>query len=309
VSAALLRVRGELVADGFDVTLVEARPGVTSAAAMAAAVHDPGSATVGLFLSPDGASAELWVVDRLTGKSVVRRVTTGSEPAANLSEVLALRAVELLRASLLELAVDRRDAPAPMASAVSADTASRASRWASKPLGLGMRSSWAIEVGAGTALDPGRIGPALILAGGLRISLADPLLARLRFVGFGTRPRISGPEGSASLQQSWGLGEVIVLPWPSWLVRPAASIGAGVLNLQVDGEASWPYRALHRSAWAFAADVGLGCGLRITPRIELLLEGHAGLAAPHPVLRLAGRSVASVGQPTVLGTLAFVGSL
>ena len=80
VSAALVRVRGELVADGFEVLLVKTQPGTSSASAMGEAEHDSGSATVGLFLNADGTSAELWVVDKLTDKTVVRRVNTASEP-------------------------------------------------------------------------------------------------------------------------------------------------------------------------------------------------------------------------------------
>ena len=62
-------------------------------------------------VSPD--SVEVWVIDKVTGKSVVRRVPF--EPAAaRASETLAFRAIELLRSSFLEIDLashDRRNQP------------------------------------------------------------------------------------------------------------------------------------------------------------------------------------------------------
>ena len=75
------------------------RADATTADAVVAIVGD---------LSPD--SVEVWVIDKVTGKSVVRRVHF--EPAAaRASTTLAIRAIELLRSSFLEidLAAQGRD--------------------------------------------------------------------------------------------------------------------------------------------------------------------------------------------------------
>jgi hypothetical protein len=274
---------------------------------MAAAERDSGSATVGLFLSSDGRSAEVWVVDRLTGKTVVRRVGTASESPERLAEVLAVRAVELLRASLLELAMEERGSTPPAAPPASGDTVRRATRWAARP--LRPRVLWAVEVGGGVAWSPGQVKPAVAVGGGLRFELARPLVARLRFVGTATRPRIEGPEGSATVQQSAGIVDLVVRPWPSWPLHPTFSAGAGVLYSQVDGEAAWPYRGLHHGVWAFTSDAGLGCAWRVTPGLEILAEAHAELAMPHPVIRFADREVTTLGRPSLVGLLAIAGSL
>lgn len=161
VSAALVRVRGELVADGFEVLLVKTQPGTSSAAAMGEAEHDSGSATVGLFLNADGTSAELWVVDKLTDKTVVRRVNTASEPTDHLSEVLAVRAVELLRASLLEVLVVQRQAEAaanrPNPAPIARETAAHVSEWAARPLVAGPSIPWTAEAGVGMLRTPDKL--------------------------------------------------------------------------------------------------------------------------------------------------------
>ena len=75
----------------------EARAGLEQLAARRGA--DAVVAIVG-DLSPD--SVEVWVIDKVTGKSVVRRVPF--EPAATrASTTLAIRAIELLRSSFLEI--------------------------------------------------------------------------------------------------------------------------------------------------------------------------------------------------------------
>jgi hypothetical protein len=306
VSAALIRVRGELTADGFEVLLVEAKPGTTSAAAMAEAEHDASSATVGLFVSSDGKSAELWVVDRLTGKTVVRRVSTAEEPTDALSQILAVRAVELLRASLLELMVAKREKQsAPRASP---ETSRRATEWAERPLAPERR--WAIEVGPGVVLThPGKVGVGVVGVARVRAAFTEAVGARVSLGGLGTRPEFVAPEGTARVQQSWALGELLVSPWPAWPVVPVVSLGAGVTNLAVEGGATYPYRGVTSSGWFFGADAGAGVTFRLARRLDLGAEVHAMFAQPEPRLRFVGREVASLGEPALVGTLTVAGWL
>src|SRR5262245_47676493 len=75
VGEAITRIRGELIADGFEVSVVDAPPGSDPASVLARADQQTGAAaTLGLFLHADASAAELWVVDRLTSKTVVRRI-------------------------------------------------------------------------------------------------------------------------------------------------------------------------------------------------------------------------------------------
>ena len=69
------------------------------------------TAVVAVVAGADPATAELWVVDRLTGKTVVRRIHADPKAAARIAEILSVRAVELLRASFLELAITSRPRP------------------------------------------------------------------------------------------------------------------------------------------------------------------------------------------------------
>ena len=107
VSEALVRLRGELVAAGFAAEVVETALGSDvrgSLEKLAPASDGAATALVAVIASADPTSAELWVIDRVTGKTVVRRVNAGATDPRRVAEVLSVRAVELLRASFLELA-------------------------------------------------------------------------------------------------------------------------------------------------------------------------------------------------------------
>ena len=305
VNIALVRVEGELVADGFEVESLEAPPGTTSEAAMTQAEARSTSTTVGLFLSADGANAELWVVDRLTNKTVVRRVATGGESEKLLPEVLAVKAVELLRASLLELVVERNSRAADVASR---SATQHASEWATRPLHTSV-TSWAIETGAALMWSPEQIDAAFESVARVRFAPLPELHVRLSFVGLGTRPQVRGTGGSASLDQWCGLVEGVFNPFPKLLLRPTFSLGAGTFHTTVKGEADWPYQGVQTSEWAFAADAGIGLTLRLASRLELAGEGHGLWTAPEPIVRFVTQDGPHVGRPGVVGSLTLLGWL
>jgi hypothetical protein len=69
VSEAITRIRGELIADGFDVSVVDAPPFADRGLVLARADRQTNAAaTLGLFLQADAKAAELWVIDRLTSR-------------------------------------------------------------------------------------------------------------------------------------------------------------------------------------------------------------------------------------------------
>ncbi|WP_437665687.1 hypothetical protein [Sorangium sp. So ce1182] len=312
ISEALIRIRGELVADGFDVELLDSQSASAPRPAMDDAGQQAGSAAlIGLFLAPDGQAAELWVVDPLTNKTLVRRIDTRGEAPEHIAEVLAVRAVELLRASLLELLMSSRRAAAPPAAP--RPTAVQGPRSAERSLDQpSRRSTWGVELGGGLLANPGGIGPSLLLVARLRAAPLGPLgpiEGRLSLAGLGTAPRVVGPQGSATVQQRLGLVEIAALPWPELRLRPRFSAGLGVLHVSVDGEASWPYRGVHSARWAFAADVGAGVEFGITRRLDIVAEAHALVAHPYPVVRFVETEAARGARPALLGTLSLVGWL
>lgn len=152
--------------------------------------------------------------------------------------------------------------------------------------------------------SPSQIGPTFLLAGRFEWLLSAMIHPRLSFVGLGTRPRVVRAEGEANVQQGGGLLEIGIMPITAHAWCPQLTLGAGVWRTVVEGRASWPYEGLSFGQWSTAVDAGIGTTLTVTNVLALVVEGHATLLAPNPVIRFAGHDVAYVGRPLVSTTLA-----
>jgi hypothetical protein len=310
VTQALTRIEGELTADGFEVVLVDSAR-VDPAAPIGDLGRDAGAlASIDLLVDTAARTAELRVVDRLTNKAVVRRTPIDETDTSKAAEILAVRAVELLRASLLELLIEAGDGPraAPRASEAEAR---QASKWASRALSSERPSRWALEAGAAVVASVGGIGPAVLSVLRGRFAFARALTLRATLAGLGTQPRIEAPTGSAVIGQDMGLIELVAAPWsasPPPRLRPAFSLGIGTLYTSVDGQAGFPYVGRRDSQWALAADAGLGLVLQMSQRFAVALEVHALLARPYPIVRFLDDEAAHGGEPSTLATLTLVGS-
>jgi hypothetical protein len=322
ITEALTRIQGELTADGFRVVLVDSVDGLDSASTIEGTRQDGGAlASVGIFVDAGAHVAELRVIDRLTNKIVVRRTAIADTETSRLAEVLAVRAVELLRASLLELLIESRPLPVAGAQQSPPAEARQASQWAAHSLRQDRQSTWAVEAGTAVILGFGGIGPALL--GVLRVcgEFIPPLSVRLTVAGLGTTSSVEAmrplpglpPFGaaSASVSQQLGLVEFVARPWEGFFVHPILSIGAGALNVAVAGQVTSPspYEGLRSYRWSFAADVGAGAQLRLSQRFDLSFEVHAFVAEPYPVVTFLGTEVARGGQPSLLASVTVVGWL
>ena len=304
VSEVITRIRGELIADGFEVSVVDAPPGSDPASVLARADQQTGAAaTLGLFLHPDANAADLWVVDRLTNKTVVRSVEMTKSPAASVPEVLARRSVELLRASLLEILVDAQKRPLARPT-----PRAQASRWAAQALEP-RQSRWGVEAGTQVLAGFAGIGGAVMPVGRVRVVLGQRFVARLTVSGLGTRPRVEAAEGTATVRQELGLLELIGEVAPQSWLRPSISLGAGAYHIAVAGSATSPYAGLDGDRFVFAADAGAGLALSLTSSFALSLEGHTILVTPYPVIRFLDVEIAKVQSPLLSGSLTLVGQL
>jgi len=114
---ALVRLRGELIAAGFAVQMTDVPASADLRAAVdRAAARGRADAVIAILGDPARPSAELRIVDRATGKTVARQVPVPDDPT-RAAEILSIRALELLRAGLLEVSLAAGDeakaAPSP----------------------------------------------------------------------------------------------------------------------------------------------------------------------------------------------------
>jgi hypothetical protein len=300
---AMNRIEGELTAEGFVVAIVD------STGASESNRQDTGAVSIELVVDPDEQAAELRVVDRLTNKTVIRRTAIEAQETSTVAQVLAVRAVELLRASLIELLIRAHPPPAAATSPAVKFAAERASTWAADALQLQRDSTWGFDAGSAALIGFAGIGPAILGLIRARFVLGRTFQLRATLAGLGTSPSVQGPFGSASVSQEIGLLEVVATPWSDAVVSPVISLGAGPLFAAVDGRAASGSLAVQTAGWAIALDSGAGIALRLSDRFDLSLEVHAFLTRPYLVPRFNGVDGERIDQPSLLGTLAIVGWL
>ena len=306
VTEALVRLRGELVAAGFDAQVVEQVLGADVRASLeklSPAAAGAATALVAVVASAEPGSAELWVIDRVTGKTVVRRVNAGATDPPRMAEVLSVRAVELLRASFLELAIATPpDNNAPPSTPV-------VERWATATLEES-DWTWAVEAGGGTAYAVDGPWNAILSVARLERALGQRFCARVSFAGLGTTARVDTPHGYVALSQTILLAELIARFRRGRRIEPLVSLGAGALRLGADGHESAPIGALSGARWGAAADVGVGVRIPLDRhRFELGIEAHALFAQPYPTAQFLGNEVARTGRPSLVGSVTLLGGI
>jgi hypothetical protein len=300
----LVRLRGELISAGFATEIVDGAPPAGGGAADSRAGLEQlagrrgADAVVAIIgdLAPD--SVEVWVIDKVTGKSVVRGVPfEAAAPGA--SKTLAIRAIELLRSSFLEIDLAARDrqsatgaAPPPPAVVHFVE----AERLARHPERFG------VEVGGAAVMSLDGVGPALLPLVRLDWSPDPRFIAQATVAGLGTRPTVESQAGSAQVAQTYALLGGSLRFRAGARVRPFASLSAGALRTSVEGRADTPNLGHAVSQWSFLADAGAGSVLRFPDRFTLSVAIHAQIAEPYVAVRFVGTEVATSGRPNLMLT-------
>ncbi|HEY4106224.1 MAG TPA: hypothetical protein VGM44_20130 [Polyangiaceae bacterium] len=291
-----IRLRAELLDAGFEVIDVDRSPGDARADVETAASGDSSFATVAMNRAPNGAFADIWINDRVTGKTVVRRLEVGS--GANASNVLAIRALELLRASLLE--VGAKTAPAEPTRSPPKDVIAwlaPALPAAETPL---LRGN-ALGVGLFALDGLGKIG--LALGPTLEFSHGfAPWFARLMLAAPLAGPELRTSVGSATIRQELALLGIGLATEPK-PIGLDVWLGAGGSDLHTSGSAAPPYRGASGDVVSFLASAGVGGVLRIAPRVALNAELNAVLLEPRPIVVIAAADAGKAGAPSLAATL------
>jgi hypothetical protein len=315
LSEATTRLSAELAALGFEVVIVDPAPGGDARASAEAANLSPRPfATLSLSHEGAAAAADVYVEERLATDSTIRHVEVTDVSRERGPSVLAVRAVELLRASLLETALaearqakeaqehaqdarhEQEPGPKPPPSQPKPPAPERREEEPPSlpapplpPVPTGVRAELGVAMlsslhGAGPAFAPVlRVGYATDQLGG-RISVIAP--------AFGST--VNGDAGSASVRQELAVAEFTAsFPRASRLAA-VVSAGGGVQHAHVRGkEAAAPFAAASGDTWAAVGIAGAGVSIRLGERAGLLLDGQALFRTPALVVRVGDESFRS----------------
>jgi hypothetical protein len=303
---ALARIKGELIAAGFEVTVVPQRDDLPSRSlvetagselnplAVFAIVHEPPK--VGTW-----STAEIWVSDRLVDRTSVERMRLDANEPGRGATVLAVRAVELLKASLAEFwIVPEPPRPAPSPPEQRPLTAKPVAVVRSPVINEGIAAHAAI----GILHSFGEIGPVWTPMLQLSYGTADGIGARMTVGGLGSNANLAAPAGTARVQQQFGTAEGFILSRLSGPVQFFGTAGLGAYHLSVDGTGIFPYRAKPTAeAWSLLAGAGVGIAAEVYPHVALNFEGRALWALPPAVVRFDDTTLGKTNWPLLLASM------
>lgn len=293
LSQAFGRLKGELMSHDFEVVVVDADDTEPSPRRLARAAEQAGAvASVSLVRSEGLATADVWISDRVTGKTTMRTIATAEKREA--SSVLAVRAVDLLRTSLREFPAGEK--PPPDVVGASPERAPRHVReWAEEPLAP---QRWSVDAGLVLETTLSRLGSVYGPSIALGYYPSERLGIALAFQGPLSGGGASTTGASLSLQNEQLFAELRyrLVSRRSWSVE--ANAAAGTHRVEVDGTAAPPYAGRSDSAWTALAGVGLGFEWRLARGVALFPLARAIFLAPRPVARMAGTEL-SYGRPAL----------
>jgi hypothetical protein len=289
---AFHRLEAELRIHHFDTLLVTTdleAAGAPSLSRVAEQHH--ALAAIALSRRAGQTTLDLWLVDRTSGESQLRTLEAGQGTDA--ASLIAVRAVDLLRASLGEFDPDR---PATPADEQPSEPEPAPQLTAPSDVAL-----WLYVEGC--MLRPGAdfgssFGPALALMYRatpwfhVGLSLAVPLSAMT----------IDTSSGSASVHQQLASAELRlpILRAGAFAAGPLVALGA--YFLQASGRATPPLMSVDDSVWSLLLSLGAQAEFRLLPRIALSLSVRAVFLAPRLGVQVDKDSV-TIEQPALEAAL------
>jgi hypothetical protein len=249
-------------------------------------------AVAAIHIAPmGGGDVDMTILDGATGKTVSWKLVaaTTAEPAA--AELIATRTVELLRASLIELASRRP-------SRVEAAAPQRITT-------IAQPTDEPRERGGVLSL---LVGPALLYSANFRPGAqfeASATWMPLRRVGFTgsvlapmVAPRLTSREGSVDVFASqYRVGALVELGAHASSTSVRCLLGGELARLHFDGTSNAPYVSASDYRTTVSPWAGFALRFQIVPSLYMVTEFTAALSFPRTVIRLASREAATWGRP------------
>jgi hypothetical protein len=249
--------------------------------------------------SVDQPRLEIWVVDRVTGKTVERTVRVREAVSPEANRIIAMRVIELLRASFRELELSERPLEE---SEVQPSAAVRNLAGGENEKRV---SSAFFGVGPSLATSPGGLGPLF----DLRLGLRWLFFARWGLDAYALLPaagaEVEAEEGSARVFfASAGIGPSYLLTRPesSWHLDLGAGLGAALLPMQGEAGGAWEGRTQLATSIPVYGRAGIAARIA-RGDLRLRLDLQSGALLPRATVRFAGRDVAHWGGFFLIASL------
>jgi hypothetical protein len=307
VAAAMMtRLRGELRAASFEMDVVTISTEAPRRGTVEEAANQSGAiAALGIFFG--AGRVEMWAADASAGRTLMQNLPLDSGASDRRATVVAVKAVDLLKALLADIWNDPTatlpapaPAPAPLAAATPAPTPevtevniSATETPAATPVAP---DRFSITAGAGW-LNEGEIsGWAPLVALSAAIG-AGRLGVRFTLSALGPSVGVSAAAGSAQLAQQIGLLELLVWSREWHRLRGLLALGAGAHHLSIDSRGAAGFTGVNHDLWSATASAGGGVTLGVLHWLVVALDARAAENWPATTVQIDGTRTARIGRP------------
>jgi hypothetical protein len=302
---ALARVTGELSAADFQtvfVTLDPLQDPTTQVEGVAPESHAVAAFAIAHIGDPQGRAIAIWVSDRVGRRTTIVRMEMQGDDVSQDAAVLALDAIEVIRASLAGIWPTPARAALPALPALPAPPAPPKDKTVAAPL---EQVQFTVSLGIAAEQDFGLPSPEWMGSLTARATWPRGLGIKVEVAGLGPALNLEGKYGSATVhRQLASLG----LTW-SFLRRARfqsfAALSAGVVHLAGEGTTNDPARAVARSgdAWSALGAAGIGATIRLSDRLWLAGELDGIATLPPLVVRIADTDTKPFSRPGVVANV------
>lgn len=253
-------------------------------------------AVASIRIAPMGGSdVDMSIFDRATGKTVSWKLVAASSTDTAAGELIATRSVELLRASLLQMAARPEPAPAPPQPEAASASPTEPAREAPENLSLflGPALVYSTDFRPGTHVLSGLTWMPFARVG-VSASALLPVVPQ----------RLARAEGAVDLYGSfYRLGGVLEATGPKAPVSLRLTVAAGLGRLQLHGQPSLEYEGATESRWVACPTLGVTARFALASHLRLFVDGSGSIAFPKTVIRVAGREASEWGRPALSAAL------
>ena len=301
---ALNRLRGEALSVGFEVRFIHADTTNTPAAQLETLAPGPRTAAVVVFADQaDAVGAEsassgprqldVWFLDRSSGKTSVAHLRVADEEMDRADVVIAVRAVDFIRARMFDTLAYRLATTKPPPSPAPPPP----------PPAPAARSRVSLAGGLAVLGTSSGFAPSFLpyLEAGYQVRSWVRVAASA--FGLGTRPELQAREGTVRIDQRFiGLG----LAFSRWQWRrflPHADLGGGAYEVVAEGSVKPGFQGHRITAWALGGRVSVGIAATLSDHFFFDVTAGTLWLVPEPRLYSVGTFVASTGLPSWTGSV------
>ena len=297
-------IASELESYGFSTEIIPDTPAINLSD-----IAKKNAASAAIRLNLTGNQVEVWVADRITGKMVMRTITLTRDDKREKS-IIVLAAVELLRASLMEIYAREQQ------TGTAADAATQKTRAFAKPSLPAVLaqtpapkklSSGYLTVGAGGAV----IGKSAGIGGQGTLALTLAFNERVHFTVQSYLP-IGGIDQKADAGKTsiypflTGVQSTVLFRSEQRRLRPYAGLGLGIAIFWAKGKRNPEYELTdaalqsHRETVIVPTPYAAGGILfRLTRQLQLRVSSLVGVSTASTRVKIADQTVAKLGRPVI----------